>query len=262
MKELALMTKADHVATLTFNNPKNGNALDFDMYEDLNKKLKICEEDPDVRVVVITGAGKHFCAGGDIRQFKDRIINQVYLTMDELNFAAKTAYYIRNFKKPTIAMVNHAAAGAGFSIACACDFRIVTPETNFIMAFVNVGLCTDTAGLYLLGKLVGPGCASEIMMTGRPVNGEEAFQIGLATHCVQEEKLGETASRFAGRLAHSAGKAINYQKELINKYFYNDEFEAYMSDEANANHQCSKSADFEEAVTAFIEKRKPIFTGK
>lgn len=130
------------------------------------------------------------------------------------------------------------------------------------MAFVNVGLCTDTAGLYLLGKLVGAGRASEIMMTGRPVNGEEAFQIGLATRCVQEEKLGETVARFAGKLACGAGKAIGYQKELINKYFYNDGFENYMIDEANANHQCSKSADFEEAVNAFIEKRKPAFIGK
>lgn len=262
MKELVLMTKADHVATLTFNSPENGNALDFDMYEALNAKMKACEEDEDVRVVVITGAGKHFCAGGDIRQFKDRIANEVYLTMDELNYAAKTAYAIRNFKKPTIAMVNHAAAGAGFSIACACDFRVVTPETNFIMAFVNVGLCTDTAGLYLLGKLVGPGRAAEIMMTGRPVGGEEALQMGLATRCVPEEKFEETAARFAASLARGAGKAIGYQKELINQYFYNEGFEAYMADEANANHQCSRSADFEEAVNAFIEKRKPAFIGK
>lgn len=262
MKDYVLLAKDGHVSTLTFNRPENGNALDFDMYAALNEKLALCAEDDDTRVVVITGGGKHFCTGGDVRQFKDRIANQVYLTMDELQYAARTAYTLRNFKKPTVAMVNHAAAGAGFSIACACDFRIVTPETNFIMAFVNVGLATDTAGLYLLGKLVGPSRASEIMMTGRAVGGEEAFQIGLANRCVPDEQLQETTARFAGSLSRGAGKAIGLQKELINTYFYNEGFEAYMADEAAANHACSKSADFEEAVNAFIEKRRPAFSGR
>ena len=262
MKELVLLTKAGHVATLAFNSPENGNALDFDMYEALNDKLALCEADEDIRVVIVTGTGKHFCAGGDIRQFKERIAKGIYLTTEELSYAANTAYRIRNFKKPVIAMVNHAAAGAGFSIACACDFRIVTPKTSFIMAFVNVGLCTDTAGLYLLGKLIGPGRMSEIMMTGRPVGGEEAAQIGLATRCVPEEELAEATSSFAAELAKGAGKAISCQKELINKYFYNGDFPSYMADEAQANHLCSKSADFEEAVDAFIEKRRPAFSGK
>lgn len=262
MKELVLMTKAGHVATLAFNSPENGNALDFDMYAALNEKLNACEEDEEVRVVVLTGTGKHFCAGGDIRQFKDRIANKVFLTKKELSYAVDTAHRIRMFKKPTVAVVNHAAAGAGFSLACACDFRIATPKTSFTMAFINVGLCSDTGGLYLLGKLVGAGRAAEIMMTGRPVGGEEAVQIGLANQCVPEEELLEAGGQFAARLAKAPRKALAYQKQLINKYFYEDSFHAYGHDEAEANHECSKSADFEEAVNAFIEKRKANFTGQ
>lgn len=262
MKELVLMSQSGHVATLAFNSPENGNALDFDMYAALKEKLEACEADEDVRVVVLTGMGKHFCAGGDIRQFKSRITDKVYLTKEELRYAADTAYQIRSFTKPTVAVVNHAAAGAGFSIACACDFRIVTPKTSFIMAFINVGLCSDTGGLYLLGKLVGAGRAAEIMMTGRPVGGEEAVQIGLANQCVPEEELTQAGAQFAARLAKGPGKALACQKQLINKYFYEDGFRAYAEDEAEANHLCSKSRDFEEAVDAFIEKRKPVFTGK
>lgn len=262
MENTVSLAVSNHIGTITFQRPESGNALDFDVYAALNGKLKACEEDEDVRVIVITGAGKHFCAGGDIRQFKDRIANKVYLTEKELHYAADTAYAIRNCPKPTIAMVNHAAAGAGFSIACACDFRIVTPKTNFVMAFVNVGLSGDTAGLYLLGKLVGPGRATELMMTGRPVWGEEACQIGLATRCVAEEELQNTVYQFAETLAKGAGLAIRSQKELINHYFYEDGFQAYISDEAQANRACSQSADFQEAVEAFIDKRKPVFQGK
>ena len=159
-------------------------------------------------------------------------------------------------------MVNHAAAGAGFSIACACDFRFVTPKTSFIMAFVNVGLSGDTAGLYLLGKLVGPGRAADIMMTGRPVGGEEALQIGLATQCVPDGTLEEATYQFSKKLAQGAGLAIQNQKQLINRYFFNDDFRAFMDDEATANRICSMSSDFEEAVNAFIEKRRPVFQGK
>ena len=135
------------------------------------------------------------------------------------------------------------------------------PEFQELLAAVEGGrspvALSGAAAIHRVHIAAGVG-----LMTGRPVGGEEAAQIGLATRCVPEEELAEATSRFAAELAKGAGKAISCQKELINKYFYNGDFPSYMADEAQANHLCSKSADFEEAVDAFIEKRRPAFSGK
>lgn len=262
MEELVLIKKEEHIATITLNRPECGNALDYDMYMALRAAFDDCENDSSVKAIVLTGAGKNFCAGGNIRDFKERIATGTYIEEKEAKLAADTGYKIRNCTKPVIAMVNHAAAGAGCSIACACDFRIVTPSSAFIMAFVNVALPGDTDGLYFLAKLAGITKAEEMMMTGRPVGGEEAYACGLATKVAEESALSEVTYKLAKRLAFGPSKAIAYQKQLFNQYFYNEQLKAFGEDEAKATMDCSRSDDFKEAVNAFLEKRTPVFTGK
>lgn len=262
MSDLVLVKKEAGIATLVINNPKSGNALDYDTFVALEAAVAACEEDSEVRVLVITGAGKHFSTGGNIKDFWGRIETETFITSEEAKMAASIGKKLRNCKKPTIAMVNHAAAGAGFSLACACDFRIVEPSTQFVMAFINMALPGDTDGLYFLGKLIGISRTTEIMMTGRPVGGEEAYQIGLATQLAKEGELEEVTYKLAKKLAAGPALALTRQKELINKYFYNDRLEEFGVDEAAYTQECSKSDDFKEAVQSFLEKRRPVFQGK
>lgn len=262
MSDLVLIKKEKGIATLVINNPQSGNALDYDTYVALDTAIAECEEESSVRVLVITGAGKHFCTGGNVRDFWGRIESETFITSEEAEMAAAIGKKLRNCKKPTIAMVNHAAAGAGFSLACACDFRIVEPSTQFVMAFINMALPGDTDGLYFLGKLVGISRATEIMMTGRPVGGEEAFKIGLATQIAEEGNLEQVTYKLAKKLAAGPALALARQKELINKYFYNDRLEEFGVDEALYTQECSRSEDFKEAVQSFLEKRRPVFQGK
>lgn len=262
MADLVIVKKEKGVGSIIINNPTCGNALDFDAYVALDAALTACEEDDEIKAIVITGAGKHFSAGGNIKDFLGRIESKTYITKEEAEMAASFGDKLRNCKKPTIAMVNHVAAGAGCSIACACDFRVVEASSQFMMAFINVALPGDTDGLYFLAKLVGVSRATEMMMTGRAVGGQEALQIGLATKLAEDGKLEETTYKLASRLAAGPSLALTRQKELINKYFYNDRLKEFGADEANSTMECSKSADFEEAVRAFLEKRYPKFQGK
>ena len=264
MEDLVLVKKENHIATIVFNQPKTGNALDVDCYRAIMKATEDCEADEDVRVIVYTGAGKHFCSGGNIAWFKQMIDTNTILGPDDVVFSSALSYAIRNCSKPTIAMVNHAAFGAGCSIACACDFRIVTASTQFCMAFINVGLSGDTAGQYYLTKLVGIPLATEMMLTGKVVGGEEALAKGLATQLADEDKLEEVTYKFAKKLTFGPRLAYKRQKELFNTFLYDHAsfINGYDKMEAEFMAETMHSEDFAEAVNAFLEKRRPNFQGK
>ncbi|MBO5557092.1 MAG: enoyl-CoA hydratase/isomerase family protein [Oscillospiraceae bacterium] len=264
MEELVLVKKENHIATIIFNQPKTGNALDDKCYAAIIDAVDTCEADDDVYVIVFTGAGKHFSSGGNIAWFKEMIETKTILNADQILTSEELSYKIRNSSKPTIAMVNHAAFGAGCSIACACDFRIVTPQTQFCMAFINVGLSGDTAGQFYLTKLVGIPLATEMMLTGKIVGGEEAKAVGLATQLVDEDKLEEATYKFAKKLSFGPRQAYKRQKELFNTYLYDHAsfIDRYDRTEAEFMAESMHSADFAEAVDAFLEKRRPNFQGK
>lgn len=264
MEDLILVKKEGPVATIVFNQPQTGNALDFDCYMAIIAAVDECEKDDSIKVIVFTGAGKHFSSGGNIKWFKQMIETDTILNADQVMHSAELSYKIRNSSKVTIAMVNHAAFGAGCSIASACDFRIVTPSTQFCMAFINVALSGDTAGQYYLTCLVGLPIATEMMMTGKVIGGEEALAIGLATKLVDDDQLEEATYKFAKKLAKGPSLAYKRQKQLFNKYFYNnaDFINGYDRDESEFMAECMHSDDFKEAVNAFIEKRRPDFQGK
>ncbi len=261
MQGMVLHSIKDHISTISFNRPESGNPLDIAMFSALRDALRSDAENDDVRVIVLTGEGKHFSAGGDIKDMQVRIDEERYISAEEIRLIDEITLELRRIEKPTIAMINHAAAGGGCAIALACDFRVVQPSSLMVMAYINVALAGDTIGLYLLTKLVGTGRAIDMMMTGRPVNGVEAYRIGLAGELAEEGKLEETAYELAAKLAASPGEAIKRQKALVNQYFYSD-IEAYIQDEAIYLEETSRTEDFREAVSAFLEKRKPVFQSK
>ena len=261
MNDDVLFSISGKVATITFNRPEHGNAFSKDSYHMTKGFIERCGSDTGIGAVVMTGEGKHFSAGGDIKRFKMLIETGEFLKEENILMAGYMAAAIRRCPKPVIAMVNGAAAGAGCSAALACDFRVVTPESKFIMAFIKLGLSGDTGGLYYLQKLLGVAKATELMMLGEAVGGEEAMRIGLAVKLVDRSVLKEETYKFAEKLANSPLMAIRRQKALMNEFFFAG-LDEYTEKEARYMTECSYTEDFKEAVDAFLEKRPPVFRGE
>jgi 2-(1,2-epoxy-1,2-dihydrophenyl)acetyl-CoA isomerase len=261
MPEDILCTINNSIATVTLNRPATLNAFSEEMMVEGKRLFDSLSQDAAVRCVVLTGSGKNFSAGGDITDFKRLLEDKIYLTREFIEQCGAMARSILTCAKPVIAMINGAAAGGGCSLALACDFRVVTGKSRLLMAFVNVGLAGDTGGIYNLQKIVGMGKAREMLMLGEPVLGREAVAVGLATQLAEEGKLEETTYALAAKLAAMPPKAIKEQKEILFEQFYRH-YSDYTRQEVNSIVQGSKSADFAEATHAFLEKRKPVFSGK
>ena len=245
-----LIDVKDRIATVTINRPEYSNAFARESYYEIADG-----------VIVITGAGKHFSAGGDIKRFKMLVDTKTYLKAEDIEAVSAMPISIRNCPKPAIAMINGVATGAGLSCALACDFRIVEPSSKMIMAFVNMGLCGDNESIYTLTRLLGPDKAELMMMTGDAYKGEQCVKIGLATVLAEDGKLAETTYALAAKLAAKSSTAHASQKRLIRKYFYGD-MEKFAKDEGMEIAANSRQPDFTEAVNAFIEKRMPVYNQK
>jgi 2-(1,2-epoxy-1,2-dihydrophenyl)acetyl-CoA isomerase len=258
-----LVRKEDGVATLVLNRPHVYNAFNNQMSRELLEKLKEVNEDPDVRAVVLTGEGKAFCSGQDLN---DRSAMQKLGEKISLGESVRTRYNpiiltITRMEKPIIAAVNGVAAGAGCSLALACDMRFITPETRFVEAFVRIGLVPDSGSSYFLPRLVGLGRALEIAMTGRDVKAEEAFSIGMANRIVPAEKLLEETVAFAKQLAQGPTVAIRLTKQAVLRGM-ELRLEELLELEAELQEQAGQTEDFLEGVQAFTEKRKPVYRGR
>lgn len=253
-----LVTVENRIATVTLNRPEYSNAFAKESYTEIADAMEVLGARKDVGVIVITGTGKHFSAGGDIKRFKMLIDSGEYLDADNIAAAGNMSLAIRECPKPVIAMINGVATGAGLSCALACDFRIVSPSSKMIMAFVNMGLCGDTGSIYNLIRLIGPDKAELMMMTGEACRGEDCVRIGLATVLAEEGKLAETTYELAAKLAGKSSTAHGGQKRLIKKYFYGGLAE-FAKDEGKEIAAASRQADFTEAVNAFLEKRAPEY---
>ncbi len=254
---------ADHVATITLNRPDVLNAFNDDVSREFIDALKQVARDDDVRVVVITGSGRAFSSGQDLGDLKAKYVpGHVPAFGEDL----KKRYdpwvtLIRTMEKPVIAAVNGVAAGAGCSLALACDIRIASEHAKFIEVFVNVGLVPDSASTWTLPRLVGLGRAMELCMTGRPVKADEAFAIGMVNQVVPAGELESATAAVAERLASLPGKAISLTKRLLNESFertLSEQLEA----EAYAQETAGHTTDHFEGVTAFLQKRTPNFTGQ
>ncbi len=258
-----LLNVDDHIATIKLNRPNVLNATSKVLYAELHKAMDHCIDNSDVKVIVLSGAGKHFSAGHDIQEFKTAVIeNKETVDAKEITKSAKMAATVKCCPKPVIAMVNGYCVGAACATALAADYRFVTPRTKFILAFINMALSGDTGAMYYLMKLIGAERTMYLLATAEPVSGEQAYSWGMASKlCANDEELHEATYAFAHKLANGPSVALQRQKALMLDYWYND-LPQYTWSEAKYMEECFKTADFIEAVNAFLEKRPAKFTGK
>lgn len=254
---------AANICTITLNRPDVLNAFNDALTTALGEALKNAERDMNVRSIIITGSGRAFSSGQDLADLKDRYKpGYVPQLGDDLRRRYNPIIKrIREMDKPVIAAVNGVAAGAGCSLALACDLRIASDQASFIEVFINVGLIPDSGSTFMLPRLVGLGKAFEMCCTGQKIEANEAMRIGLVNQVVPAAELKAAAQKSAGRLASLPARAIALTKRLLNQSLQND-LEAQLEAEAYDQETAGQTADHFEGVAAFLEKRKPSFTGK
>lgn len=252
------------VLTLTLNRPEARNAMSGEMTAALAERLAWAELATEVKCVVLTGAGKGFCAGGDVKSMAAGSGRE--LTLDEaihrqrINQRA-TAGRLFKMPKPTIAALPGAAAGAGLALALACDLRIMAETAILTTAFAKVGFSGDYGGTYFLTQLVGSAKARELYFFSERVTAEEALRLGLANWVVKPEELQAKTREVAGRLASGPTVAYRYMKENLNRAMAG-EVDDCLDLEATHHVHCAQTADHKEAARAFVEKREPVFAGR
>src|SRR5205809_2680946 len=255
-----LYEQRDGVATITLNRPERLNAITFEVYHELTDFIAALRNEKDLRLVVITGAGRAFCSGGDVRD----IIGELQGSDAEglLDFTRLTCELIHNMRalpKPIVASINGTTAGAGACIALASDIRIAAEEAKIAFIFVKVGLAgTDMGATYLLPRVVGLAKATELLMTGDFIEASEAERIGLYNRVVPRDQLERTTHEFAEKLARGPSLGIAKTKEMLNRELHMS-FESALEAEAVAQALCMQTPDFKEAHAAFIEKRPAKF---
>ncbi|WP_417093378.1 enoyl-CoA hydratase/isomerase family protein [Intestinimonas timonensis] len=256
--ETLLYREENHVGYITLNIPDKLNALRGEMKDELVDLLRKLRGDSNVRALVITGAGRSFCAGGDVSTMGDKQKNNE--GRDRMRLCCDWCRELMRLEKPVIAAVNGYAFGAGLTVALLCDFIVASEKASFQCSFVNIGLVPDSGCTWLLPKRVGMGKAREMMYTGRTVKTEEALQIGLADQVVAPDDLMATATELAERLAQGPTYTIGLTKSLLNKT-YESSFSDYLDMEANYQASAFQTVDHTMAVKAFLEKTDKHFTG-
>jgi 2-(1,2-epoxy-1,2-dihydrophenyl)acetyl-CoA isomerase len=256
--ETLLIEKKDHVATVTFNRPKQMNALDLVMREELKEVLADLKADSQVKVLILTGAGdKAFCAGGDIGTMANVTAPAA---RDRLRSVGLITKMMADMEKPIIAAVNGVAVGAGMNIALAADMIIASETARFRETFANIGLIPDLGGFYTLSVRVGMPRAKELMMTARFIEAKEAEAIGLINRIVPPDQLMKEVNALAANLAKGPSRVYGMIKTAMNLWPMN--LQTYMELEANMQAVAFATKDFDEGRRSFLEKRKPEFTGE
>jgi 2-(1,2-epoxy-1,2-dihydrophenyl)acetyl-CoA isomerase len=259
--EHVLLEKEGAIGTITLNRPEKSNAFGGTMRQDLLEAVKDAAADKVLRVVIITGAGKSFCTGGDVDEFvsgTSRALEQD--VSSERPAMSKIVLAINTMEKPVIAAVNGVAAGGGCNLALSCDIRIAGERARFIQIFTRRGAHPDWGGIYFLPRLVGYAKAAELIFSGNSLDAAEALRIGLVNQVVPQEDLRVRALELADRIARNAPIPIALAKRGLQN-FHQMDLPTALDYEAYALGVTQKSGDFSEGFKAFLEKREPVFKG-
>lgn len=262
-----ILEKQDHVARITLNRPDRLNALNRQMFRELNAALEDVASDKEMRALVLTGAGRAFCASADIneeREGGDRLLG--YMEPYEIYQFIRSGpqgitLKIHQMQIPTIAMVNGLAIGDGFDFALACDIRVGCERTRFMNAFLQMGLVSNTGATWLYPKTLGVSKALELLYTGDWLEAEDALQAGVLTKVVPTEDLLEETMALAGRIASKAPVANRLVKGMVYRGL-NQSLEEHLPEAAHAEVLSLATEDHREALAAFLEKREPRFKGE
>lgn len=260
MSETILFEIKNGVARITFNRPQTFNSFDREMSYAFQDALRNSAENEKVRAVLITGSGKAFSAGQDLKEVLDQENNPGFekILDDGYNPMIKL---IRGIAKPVIAAVNGVAAGAGANIALACDIVVASEQASFIQAFSKIGLVPDSGGTYFLPRLIGFQKASALMMLGDKVSAAEAEKMGMIYQYYSAEEFEEKTIQLAEHIAQMPTKALAQTKELLNQTYHNS-LDQQLDLEGKTQIEAAQSYDYKEGVAAFVEKRKPVFKGR
>lgn len=245
------------VAWITLNRPDKLNAFTEQLNKEVQHSVKQASRDKEVRCLVITGEGRAFCSGQDLQGVNEdmdhgEVLRQFYNPM---------VMEIHRCEKPIIAAVNGVAAGAGMSLALACDFRLLSEKASFLEAFIHVGLVPDAGNLYFLPKLIGHAKAMELAVLGEKINAEEAKELGLATKVIPMEQWQAEITAFAEKVANMPTAAIAVIKKNL-KASWESTLEESLERDAQGQRIAGLTLDHKEGVAAFLQKRKPVFQGK
>ncbi len=256
MADEVLTSRDGAVLTITFNRPEVYNAFNRPLHAALREALTEAQ-DAAVRCVVVTGAGKGFCAGQDLKEFSD--------VSESIADALEASYHpnvrlVRGLAKPVIAAVNGAAAGAGLSFACACDLRVAAESATFVPGFVGIGLVPDAGGTWFVHRLLGFARAFEWMSSNRRLTAPEALDWGLVSEVIPDDEFAGRVRELAAEWAARPTLAIGRTKQLF-EHAYAAALDAQLALEARLQQESVGTADFAEGVGAFLEKRAPDFTG-
>ncbi|SFQ94747.1 enoyl-CoA hydratase/isomerase family protein [Desulfoscipio geothermicus] len=246
----------NRVAVVTLNRPASLNAINLDLATEVAGVLRQAEQDDSVRVLVVTGAGKAFCAGGDLAWLMAADDN--LKKREILENAATVITLLDRFSKPVIAAVNGAVAGAGTAVALACDIIIASDRAKFAPNFVNIASVPDSGASWFLPRKIGYHKAAELMLTGRLLDAQECLQLGLFNRVVAHDELEQAAFRLAQKLAAGPQRAIRHIKQML-KMSAQNTLTAQLEIEASMQLMAWSDDDFNEGVSAFLQKRKPAF---
>jgi 2-(1,2-epoxy-1,2-dihydrophenyl)acetyl-CoA isomerase len=262
MEQHLIEAIADGVATLTFNRPDRLNALSTPIMDGLLEALPRLAGEPSVGAIVLTGAGRAFCAGGDVKRMAEEPdARGTDDAVARLRARMEISRLLHEIPKPMIAMVNGAAAGAGLAMALACDLRFAGESARFVTAFAKVGFSGDFGGSYFLSKLVGTGKARELYFTAEPLDAAQALSLGIVNRVVPDAELASATMDFARKLAAGPRIALSLMKANFNAA-ENGSLSELLDLEAKHQTETGRTEDHREAARAFVEKRAPVFRGR
>ncbi|MBA3875122.1 MAG: enoyl-CoA hydratase/isomerase family protein [Anaerolineae bacterium] len=250
------------ILTITLNRPDKLNAMTPILLRELKEAFEQANNDQVVRVVILTGAGRGFCAGADLAAASELMMRGGFSYEENLNATYNPLILtMQNLQKPIIAAVNGVAAGAGMSLTLACDIRIAAESASFLQAFVKIGLVPDSGSTWMLPRLIGLTKALELMLTGKKVTAQEALELGFVNQVVPDAELSATVQQMAQLFAVAPTKTIGLIKQAVN-FAATSSLEDAMKNEARLQDAAGKSADHMEGVAAFLEKRPAAFKGE